>query len=114
MADALKRSTINLGLEQAAMVEEMGDPKKDKDRFKLVSPMANVNKIQAPVFLAYSENDGVVPIDTVRDFAKELKKRGKLYDLMVKHNEFLRIYVEKKNRMEFWRKVDEFLKANMQ
>jgi len=41
-----------------------------------------------------------------------LKKRGKLYDFMVKDNKDHGFHQEK-NKVELWKKVDEFLKVAM-
>jgi dipeptidyl aminopeptidase/acylaminoacyl peptidase len=72
-----------------------------------------VEQIRVPVLLAYSEYDSRIPISTARSLAKELKKRGKLYDFMVKDNEDHGFHQED-NKIALWKKVDEFLKATMQ
>ena len=92
--------------------EWVGDTKKDQDRLNAVSPLLNVDKIQAPVFMAYGELDPKVPISTARDMARDLKKRGKLYDFMVKDDEGHGFHKEE-NKIEFWKKVDKFLKENL-
>ena len=66
-----------------------------------------------PVLLAYSEYDRRIPISNARDFAKELKKRGKLYDFMVKDDEDHGFHHEA-NKIALWNKIEEFLKGTMQ
>ena len=90
----------------------VGDLKKDKKRLKENSPIENVDKIQVPVFVAGGELDPKVPANTIRDFAKALKKRGKLYELMMQSLEG-HGYVLPGDRIEFWTKAEECLKANM-
>lgn len=94
------------------LAETVGDLKKDKKELKEISPISQVDKIQAPVFLAYGELDPKVPIATARTLAKALKQRGKLYDFLVKKDEGHGFHKEA-NKIEFWKKVDEFLSANM-
>jgi dipeptidyl aminopeptidase/acylaminoacyl peptidase len=103
----------NLKIVQAALADMLGEAKTDASYWKEISPINHVDKIQVPVFLAYSEYDPKIPIATARDLAKALKKRGKLYDFMVKDNEAHGFHQEV-NRIEFYKKVDQFLKANLQ
>ena len=63
----------------------------------------HVDEIQAPVLLAYGERDPKVPIATGRDLAKALRKRGKLYDLIVKDDEGHGFHKEE-NVIEFWKR----------
>ena len=44
-----------------------------------------------------------IPINTAQHLAKELKKRGKLYDFMVKDNEEHGFHQEQ-NKIELWKK----------
>ena len=67
---------------------------------------------QVPVLLAHGELDPVVPIADSREMARALKKRGKLYDFIVKREEAHGFYREE-NRIELWKKIGEFLDANM-
>jgi dipeptidyl aminopeptidase/acylaminoacyl peptidase len=92
--------------------ETVGDPKKEKERLRETSPVFHTDKIQAPVLLAYGALDPKVPISTGRALAKALRKRGKLYDFIVKEDEAHGFHKEE-NRIEFWKKVDEFLKVNL-
>jgi dipeptidyl aminopeptidase/acylaminoacyl peptidase len=108
----LKKSLPDLKLAQAIAIEQIGDVKEDKAHLKDVSPLSHVDKIQVPVFLAHGENDDRVPIDTVRDLAKALKKQGKLYDFMERAEEGHGFHQEA-NRIAFWTKVDAFLRENL-
>jgi dipeptidyl aminopeptidase/acylaminoacyl peptidase len=101
----------NLTRLKMSAAEEIGDPKDDKEMLKENSPITHVDKIQVPVFLANGEYDLKIPISTGQALARDLKKRGKLYDFMVKdegHGYYL-----PKNQIDFWRKTEECLKANM-
>lgn len=92
--------------------DHVGDPKKEKERLQETSPVNNVDKIKVPVFIACGELDPKVTIGSQREMAKALKKRGLLYDFMVKDNEG-HGFQKEENRIEFWKKVDQFLKANL-
>jgi len=92
--------------------EAIGDLKADKALLNEVSPQNHVDKIQAPVLLAYGELDPRVPISQGRSLARELKKQGKKFELIVKPDEGHGFHKEE-NKVEFYRKVDEFLKANL-
>ena len=101
-----------LDMTRNIMALTVGDPKTEKLQLKEKSPLENCDLIQVPVLLAYGELDERVPINTGRDLAKALKKRGKLYDFIVKNDEGHGFHKEA-NRIEFWKKVDEFLKAQL-
>jgi dienelactone hydrolase len=109
---AMLNPVQRLRLEEAALAEMLGTKKEQKDHWKEISPLSHVEQIEVPVLLAYSEYDHRVPIGPARDLAKELKKRGKLYDFMVRDNEDHGFHQEV-NRIALWKKVDEFLKATM-
>jgi dipeptidyl aminopeptidase/acylaminoacyl peptidase len=101
-----------LRLEEAILAEMLGEKKDQKAHWQEISPIAHVDQIQVPVLLAYSEYDPRIPISTARDLANELKKRGKLYDFMVKDNEAHGFHQEA-NKIALWKKADEFLKSTM-
>jgi dipeptidyl aminopeptidase/acylaminoacyl peptidase len=107
-----KMELRELDVAKAQLAQQIGDRKAERDRLEAISPINQVDKIQVPVFLANGELDPKVPISTGRDMARALRKRGKLYDFMVKDDEGHGFFKEE-NKIEFWKKVDEFLKANM-
>jgi dipeptidyl aminopeptidase/acylaminoacyl peptidase len=109
----LKKSLPELKIAEAMAIEQIGDVKEDKAHLKDVSPLAHVDKIQVPVFLAHGEYDRRVPIETARDLARALKKQGKLYDFMVRDDEDHGFHQET-NKIAFWTKVEAFLKSNLQ
>jgi dipeptidyl aminopeptidase/acylaminoacyl peptidase len=109
---AMVNPVPRLRMEEAGLIEMLGDKKEQKEHWKDISPIAHVDRIQVPVLLAYSEYDHRIPISTARDLAKELKKCGKLYDFMVRDNEDHGFHQES-NKIALWKKVDEFLMATM-
>lgn len=109
---AMMNPVPRLKIEEAAILEMLGEKKTEKDHWKDISPISRIDDVQVPVFLAYSEYDSRVPIGPARTLAKELKKRGKLYDFMVKDNED-HGFSQEENKIALWKKVDEFLKTTM-
>jgi dipeptidyl aminopeptidase/acylaminoacyl peptidase len=106
-------STVpDLKIFKTMVAETIGDPKRDKQQLKDTSPIAHLDKIRVPVFLASGELDPKVPIANQRAMAKTLEKEGKLYAFMVKADEGHGFHKER-NRIEFWTKVDEFLRASL-
>jgi dipeptidyl aminopeptidase/acylaminoacyl peptidase len=109
----MRNPVPRLQIQEAGIMDMLGGRKEQKEHWKDISPISHVDQIQVPAFLAYSEYDSRVPIAPARTLAKELKKRGKLYDFMVKDNEDHGFHQEE-NKIVLWKKVDEFLKATMQ
>ena len=112
IARTFKFSDYALEVLRAEIAEEVGDPKKEKARLEQISPLNHVDKIQAPVLLAYGKLDQKVPVWTGRDLASALKKRGKLYAYIEKDDEGHGFFKEK-NKIELWKKIDDFLKENL-
>ena len=54
----------------------------------------------------------IVPVSEGRDLARALKKRGKLYDFMIESEEGHGFHKEQ-NVINFWSKVDQSLKTNL-
>ena len=114
LGDVVKRGEQRFRLPDVRLLfeETIGDLKADKERLRETSPLANTDKINAPVFLAYGKLDPRVPFGEGRDLARELKRKGKQFVLMVKDDEG-HGFQKEENKIEFYRKVDEFLKENL-
>lgn len=108
----LKHSVADLAIMRAQAAEMIGDLKKDSEHLKEISPLTHVDQIQVPVLLAYGKLDPKVPISTGRELARLLRKKGKLYAFLEKDDEGHGFFKEE-NKLELWKKVDEFLKANL-
>lgn len=91
---------------------QIGDLRTDRRRLNAVSPLINVEDIKVPVLMAHGELDSVVPFAQSRDMARALKKNGKLYDFITAFDEG-HDFRTQKQKIRFWKKVDQFLKANM-
>jgi dipeptidyl aminopeptidase/acylaminoacyl peptidase len=93
--------------------EVIGDPDKDAEKFRSVSPLANADKLRAPVLLAYGGSDNRVPIRHGNEFRGALDKYGKTYEWVVYRDEG-HGFNRDENRFDFYRRVDAFLKKYLQ
>ena len=93
--------------------EVIGDPDKDAEKFRSVSPLANADKLKAPVLLAYGGSDNRVPIRHGNEFRAALDKYGKTYEWVVYRDEG-HGFNKDENRFDFYRRVDAFLKKYLQ
>jgi dienelactone hydrolase len=96
----------------AFSVDRIGDPKKDAEALKAISPVYHVDKIQAPLLIVHGRDDAVVPYEQAKDLVAALDKAGKSYELIAKFNEPHGIY-NYKNRIELYQRVEAFLAKHM-
>lgn len=61
---------------QTLIVTTIGDPNKDKDMIKSVSPIMQSEKLSIPLLLMHGEMDQVVPVDQSRRLAEKLEAQG--------------------------------------
>lgn len=112
VARMLEFSIPTIQLIKSTTTELVGDPKTEKEFLKEISPLSHVDKIRVPVFLAYGALDPKVPLSNGRDLAQALKRRRVPCELMVKNDEG-HGFARESNRIELWKRIDAFLKANM-
>ncbi len=58
----------------------VGDPKKDSDKLKDISPINHIDRLQAPVFVYQGESDNIVSVAQARVLKNKLKKAGKEFE----------------------------------
>ncbi|MAP94811.1 MAG: hypothetical protein CMK07_07665 [Ponticaulis sp.] len=58
-------------------VDQIGDPRKDKEAIEAISPINLVDQAIAPLLLIHGENDTVVPIDQSEEMTEAMEKAGK-------------------------------------
>ncbi len=96
------------------MIYEMvGDPKKDKDLLRAVSPVFHADKIKTPLFVAHGANDPRVKKAEPDQIVSSLSKRGINPLYMVKYNEGHGFRL-KENQMEFYGLMEKFLEEHLQ
>lgn len=91
----------------------IGDPDKDREMLKAVSPLYNTDRLKAPVLLAYGAADVQVPLKHGKKFREALDKYGKKYEWVVYDDEG-HGFNKDQNRFDFYKRVDAFLKKHLQ
>jgi dipeptidyl aminopeptidase/acylaminoacyl peptidase len=90
----------------------IGDPVADADRLQKVSPVAQAERIKAPVLLAHGGFDQRVPVKSANAMRAALDRYGKKYEWVVYPDEG-HGFNNEKNVFDFYRRVDVFLKKHL-
>ena len=104
--------TVTEGIGDEENAEMIGDFVKDAADLADISPANHADKIGAPLFLAYSKEDDVVPFEQARLLRSALDKFGKHYEFLSTFNEGHGFFTYA-HRLELYQKIDKFLAANM-
>jgi len=94
------------------MYEMAGDPVKDSVMLREVSPVYQVDKIVAPLFIAQGRNDPRVNVDESDQMVEAMKERGVEVEYLVKDNEG-HGFRNEENRFEFYRAMENFLNQHI-
>lgn len=90
----------------------VGDKIKDAKQLAATSPINNAHLITQPILLAYGNKDKRVPIKHGETFLKEVRKVNKDVE-WIEYEDEGHGWASVKNRVDFWNKVDVFLKKNL-
>ena len=90
----------------------IGDPDVDRDKFRSVSPLYQAARLKAPILLAFGGVDHRVPLEHGTAFREALDRSGKKYEWVVYSHEG-HGFNEDKNRFDFYRRVEAFLKQHL-
>jgi len=93
-------------------LERVGDYRSDRKHLDAISPVRLVEKIQAPVLLAYGGRDPKVKVEEGRDLAKALKKKHKKFELIIEPDEGHGFHSERA-QTNLFNRVELFLKENL-
>lgn len=98
----------------AMMYEMVGNPDNEQDSIMMRenSPVFNVDKIKAPLFIAQGANDPRVNKDESDQIVKALKDKGLEVEYMVKDNEG-HGFRNEENRFDFYRAMETFLEKHL-
>jgi dipeptidyl aminopeptidase/acylaminoacyl peptidase len=97
---------------RSAFVDEFGDLEKDAALLKQFSPIRDVDKVRAPLFVYQGENDPRVPKTESELIVKSLRSRGVPVEYMVAKDEGHSVD-RKETRVEFLTRVVRFLSDEM-
>jgi len=90
----------------------IGDPDRDAAKFQSVSPVAQTERLKAPVLLAFGGFDQRVPIKNGNALRSALDRYGKKYEWVVYPQEGHGLR-DDKNRFDFYRRVEVFLQQHL-
>ena len=87
---------------------ELGDPEKEQVLLEELSPIKDVEKIKAPLFVYTGANDPRVPRSEDDQIVKALRERGVLVEYMIAPNEGHSLS-RRENQIEFYARAARFL-----
>lgn len=90
----------------------IGDPTADAERLQKVSPVAQAERLKAPVLLVHGGFDQRVPIKSANALRAALDKYNKKYE-WVEYPDEGHGFNNEKNVFDFYRRVEVFLKKNL-
>lgn len=97
---------------QQMYYETVGNPEKDSEYFRAVSPVFHTDKIKVPVLIAQGARDPRVNMNETNQFVKELKKKNVPVTYILKEDEG-HYFRNIENRLEFYRELEVFLDKNL-
>jgi dipeptidyl aminopeptidase/acylaminoacyl peptidase len=93
-------------------LKAIGDPEKDAQKLRAVSPSELAERIRIPILLIHGTEDGVVPIAQSRAMKKALEKSGRRTELIELRNEG-HSYWSDENLLLTLSSIDAFLWNNL-
>lgn len=97
---------------QQMYYETVGNPEKDSEYFRAVSPVFHTDKIKVPVLIAQGAKDPRVNMNETNQFVKELKKKNVPVTYILNEDEG-HYFRNIENRLEFYRELEVFLDKNL-
>lgn len=97
---------------QQMYYETVGNPEKDSEYFRAVSPVFHTDKIKVPVLIAQGARDPRVNMNETNQFVKELKKKNVPVTYILNEGEG-HYFRNIENRLEFYRELEVFLDKNL-
>jgi dipeptidyl aminopeptidase/acylaminoacyl peptidase len=94
------------------MYEMVGDPVKDRELLRQVSPVFHADRISAPLLVAQGANDPRVKKAESDQIVQALRQRGVAVEYIVKNNEGHGFHNEE-NRFDFYRRMESFLARHL-
>ncbi len=98
--------------EYEMLQDHVGQPGKDREYFDRISPMAAVDNIRIPVFVAHGAQDNVVDISQSTKLASQLKRRKVPVETFFPDYE-LHGFRSPKNLVKYYSRIEAFLARNL-
>ena len=95
------------------MYKRVGNPETDRELLRSRSPLFAADKIEAPLLVAQGYNDPRVNHAEAEQIVNALKAKGSPVEYLVKMDEG-HGFQNPENRMDFYRRMEAFLKAHLQ
>ena len=97
---------------QRMYFEMVGNPEKDADMFRSISPVFHADKIRKPVFLTQGGKDSRNSVNETNQFVQKLRKRNIPITYMLREEEG-RYFRNEENRIQFYRELGAFFEKNL-
>jgi dipeptidyl aminopeptidase/acylaminoacyl peptidase len=97
---------------RALMYELIGNPKTESAYLREISPLEHLNRLRAPVLLAYGGLDQRVKIDQGRALSGELTRLKKPHVTIIEDDEG-HGFQHLTPRLRLYRKMEDFLRKNL-
>jgi dipeptidyl aminopeptidase/acylaminoacyl peptidase len=94
------------------VMNQIGDPWKDRERLRATSPALQADRIRVPVLLVHGTDDLVVPVAQSQDMAKALRSAGKKFKYIEQEGGDHHLS-SNAQRLEFFKAMEGFLAENL-
>jgi dipeptidyl aminopeptidase/acylaminoacyl peptidase len=94
--------------EYEMLKDHVGKPGKDRDYFESISPLASIDNIKIPVFIAHGKDDNVVNLNQSTKLASGLKRRKIPVETFFPSDE-LHGFRSPENKAEYYHRIEAFL-----
>lgn len=92
--------------------EMVGNPEKDADMLRAISPVFHTDKIKVPLIIFQGAKDPRANISELNQFVRDLRSRDVSVKYVLKENE--RMYFKNEhNRLEMYSEIENFLETNL-
>lgn len=91
----------------------IGDPKKEYELFKAVSPLFHADKVRMPILMFHGGKDKYNSVTDVNQFVQKVKNNNVSIQYVFKEEEGRR-FRKDENVIEFYQLIEQFLKDQMQ
>ncbi len=92
--------------------EMVGNPEKDADMLRAISPVFHTDKIKAPLLIFQGAKDPRANISELNQFVRDLRSRDVSVEYVLKENERF-FFKNENNRLEMYGEIENFLENNL-